>query len=32
VYRGTRELDVDGTRVLPLEMFLRRLHRGEIIG
>ena len=32
VYRGDRELEVDGTRVLPLETFLRRLHRGEIIG
>jgi uncharacterized protein len=32
VYRGDRELAVDGTLVLPLESFLRRLHRGEIIG
>lgn len=32
VYRGTRELEVDGTRVLPLEQFLRRLHDGGIIG
>lgn len=32
VYRGERELLVDGTRVLPLETFLRRLHAGEIIG
>jgi predicted AAA+ superfamily ATPase len=32
VYRGEAELDVDGTRVLPLETFLRRLHAGEIIG
>ncbi len=32
VYRGDRELLVDGTRVLPLEIFLRRLHAGEIIG
>ena len=32
VYRGDRELAVDGTRVLPLEQFLRLLHRGEIIG
>lgn len=31
VYRGTRELDVEGTHVLPLETFLRRLHGGEII-
>jgi hypothetical protein len=32
VYRGDRELDVDGTRVLPVEAFLRRLHAGEILG
>jgi predicted AAA+ superfamily ATPase len=32
VYRGDRELLVNGTRVLPLEIFLRRLHAGEIIG
>lgn len=32
VYRGDRELNVDGIRVLPLEEFLARLHRGEIIG
>ncbi|MHB0970228.1 MAG: ATP-binding protein [Thermoanaerobaculia bacterium] len=32
VYRGTRELQIDGTRVLPLETFLRRLHAGEIVG
>jgi hypothetical protein len=32
VYRGDRELEVDGTRVLPLERFLRRLYEGEIIG
>jgi predicted AAA+ superfamily ATPase len=32
VYRGTRELEIDGTRVLPLEIFLRRLHAGEIVG
>lgn len=32
VYRGDRELVVDGTRVLPIETFLRRLHAGEIIG
>ena len=31
VYRGGRELEVDGTRVLPLEVFLRRLHAGEIL-
>jgi predicted AAA+ superfamily ATPase len=31
VYRGDAELDVDGTRVLPIESFLRRLHAGEII-
>jgi predicted AAA+ superfamily ATPase len=32
VYRGEAELDVDGTRVLPLPTFLRRLHAGDIIG
>jgi predicted AAA+ superfamily ATPase len=32
VYRGDRELEVDGTRVLPLDTFLRRLHAGEIVG
>lgn len=32
VYRGDRELQIDGTRVLPLETFLRRLHAGEIVG
>jgi uncharacterized protein len=31
VYRGTRELEVGGTRVLPVETFLRRLHAGEIL-
>jgi predicted AAA+ superfamily ATPase len=31
VYRGTEELNVDGTRVLPLDSFLRLLHGGEII-
>jgi len=32
VYRGNRELDLGGTRVLPLETFLRLLHSGRIIG
>ncbi len=32
VYRGDEELEVDGTRVLPLEEFVRRLHGGEILG
>jgi predicted AAA+ superfamily ATPase len=32
VYLGAQELNVEGTRVLPLEVFLRRLHAGEIIG
>jgi predicted AAA+ superfamily ATPase len=32
VYRGERELDVDGTRVLPVETFLTLLHAGKIIG
>jgi predicted AAA+ superfamily ATPase len=31
VYRGTRELEIDGTRVLPLDTFLQRLHAGEIV-
>jgi len=32
VYRGAQELAVEGTCVLPLESFLRRLHAGEIVG
>jgi predicted AAA+ superfamily ATPase len=32
VYLGERELKVDSTWVLPLESFLRRLQRGEIVG
>jgi predicted AAA+ superfamily ATPase len=32
VYLGDRELVVDGTRVLPVETFLRRLHSGDIVG
>ena len=32
VYRGGEELEVEGTRVLPVETFLRRLHDGTIIG
>jgi predicted AAA+ superfamily ATPase len=32
VYLGTRELNVDGTSVLPLETFLRRLHAGDVVG
>jgi predicted AAA+ superfamily ATPase len=32
VYRGDRELELDGTRVLPLDMFLSRLHAGGIVG
>ncbi|MBX3146276.1 MAG: ATP-binding protein [Gemmatimonadales bacterium] len=31
VYRGDSELEVDGTRVLPVDTFLRRLHGGEIL-
>jgi predicted AAA+ superfamily ATPase len=31
VYRGDRELEIEGTRVLPLDSFLRRLHGGEIL-
>jgi predicted AAA+ superfamily ATPase len=32
VYLGDRELRVESTRVMPLESFLRRLHRGEVLG
>jgi predicted AAA+ superfamily ATPase len=32
VYRGERELKIDGIAVLPLETFLRRLHGGEVLG
>jgi predicted AAA+ superfamily ATPase len=32
VYGGTEELNVDGTQVLPVETFLRRLYAGEIVG
>lgn len=32
VYLGDRELNVDGTHVLPVETFLRRLHAGAIVG
>jgi predicted AAA+ superfamily ATPase len=32
VYLGTRELNVGGTRVLPVTSFLRRLHRGDVLG
>jgi hypothetical protein len=32
VYLGERELRVDGTWVMPVESFLRRLHRGEVLG
>lgn len=32
VYRGTEELLVDGIRVLPVELFLRKLHAGEVLG
>lgn len=32
VYLGDRELVVDGTRVLPVDTFLRRLHAGDIMG
>jgi predicted AAA+ superfamily ATPase len=31
VYRGDRELKVDGTWVLPVEKFLQRLHSGGVI-
>ena len=31
VYLGDRELDVEGTRVLPAEVFFRRLHEGQIL-
>lgn len=32
VYRGDEELVVDGTRVVPVDTFFRRLHAGEILG
>lgn len=32
VYLGDRELEIEGTRVMPAESFLRRLHRGEVLG
>jgi hypothetical protein len=32
VYLGAQELKVEGTTVLPIEKFLRRLHAGEIVG
>lgn len=32
VYMGDRALNVDGTHVLPVETFLRRLHAGAIVG
>ncbi len=32
VYRGDEELEVEGTRVLPVEAFLERLHGGKILG
>ena len=31
VYRGEDELLIDGTRVVPVETFLRRLHAGEVL-
>lgn len=32
VYRGDEELEVDGTRVLPVEAFLEHLHSGKLLG
>jgi predicted AAA+ superfamily ATPase len=32
VYRGDEELNVEGTSALPVELFLRRLHGGEVFG
>jgi hypothetical protein len=32
VYRSNKELDAVGTRVLPVEIFLKRLHTAEILG
>jgi hypothetical protein len=32
VYLGERELNVEGTRVLPVETFVRRLHAGAFSG
>ena len=31
VYRGSEELLVEDVRVLPVEVFLRRLHAGEVL-
>lgn len=31
VYRGKQELRVDGTWILPVSTFLRRLHAGEVL-
>jgi predicted AAA+ superfamily ATPase len=31
VYRGDRELSIDGTHVLPVEKFLTRLHAGAVL-
>lgn len=32
VYQGEEEMVVDGTRVMPVASFLRRLHAGEVLG
>jgi uncharacterized protein len=32
IYLGDTELEMNGTQILPLHTFLRRLHAGEIIG
>jgi hypothetical protein len=32
VYCGDRGLELDGTRVPPLDSFVPRLHAGEIVG
>ena len=32
VYRGDEELEVEGTRVLPVEAFLEHLHSGKLLG
>lgn len=32
IYRGDEELEVEGTRVLPVEAFLGHLHSGKVMG
>jgi predicted AAA+ superfamily ATPase len=32
IYQGDRTMNVDGTHVLPLDEFLRRLYAGDVVG